>query len=277
MPDFAAALASGHAWLYLPTALLLGALHALEPGHAKSMMAGFIVATRGTPAQAVLLGTSAALSHSLVVWGLVLTALWLGREIIPEAYEPWLGIAAGAIALLIAAWMGWNLLRHGVTHTHSHGDVHDHDHDHGHAHDHHDEHGHDHSHAHDDHGHDHGHGHGHIHAPTPPVAGARATNGQVIAFGLTGGLMPCPAALVVLALCLNVGAVGLGIATVAAFSLGLAIVLVGVGLIASLALRVAGNAAPRLASWGRHLPWLSVVIIALSGIWTIAHALPRLP
>ncbi|MBB5692890.1 nickel/cobalt efflux transporter [Muricoccus pecuniae] len=263
MPDFAAALASGHAWLYLPTALLLGALHALEPGHAKSMMAGFIVATRGTPGQAVLLGASAAIAHSAVVWGLVLGALWLGREILPEAYEPYLGLAAGGVALAVAAWMGWRLLRHGTTHTHSH----DHGHGFGHDHDHHD---HDHDH---DHGHAaHGHGRDAGAAETP-----RATNAQVIAFGLSGGLIPCPAALVVLALCLNIGAVGLGVATVAAFSLGLAIVLVGVGLAASLALRVAGEAAPRLADWGRHVPWLSVAVIALSGVWTIAHALPRLP
>ncbi|HEY8612607.1 MAG TPA: nickel/cobalt efflux transporter [Roseomonas sp.] len=261
MPDFAAALASGHAWLYLPTALLLGALHALEPGHAKSMMAGFIVATRGTPAQAVLLGTAAALSHSLVVWCLVLTALWLGREILPEAYEPWLGIAAGVVALAVAAWMGWRLLRHGTTHSHDHSHGHGHDHAHGHHHHHP-------GHEHDD---------AHHNGRAPSGTGPTASNGQVIAFGLSGGLIPCPAALVVLALCLNVGAVGLGIATVAAFSIGLAIVLVGVGLAASLALRVAGEAAPRLAAWGRHLPWLSVAIIALSGVWTIAHALPRLP
>ncbi|WP_458093304.1 nickel/cobalt efflux transporter [Roseomonas sp. WA12] len=278
MPDFAAALASGHAWLYLPTALLLGALHALEPGHAKSMMAGFIVATRGTPGQAVLLGTSAAISHSLVVWALVLTALWLGREILPEAYEPYLGIAAGGIALAVAAWMAWNLIRTGETHSHRHG-AHGHDHDHVHH-----DHAHDHDHDHDHpHPHDHGHLHGadaHNHAQAAPSGGtetARATNAQVIAFGLTGGLMPCPAALVVLALCLNVGAVGLGVATVAAFSLGLALVLVGVGLAASLALKAAGNAAPRLASWGRHLPWLSVAVILLSGLWTISHAIQKLP
>ena len=273
MPDFAAALASGHAWLYLPTALLLGALHALEPGHAKSMMAGFIVATRGTPGQAVLLGTSAAISHSLVVWALVLAALWLGREILPEAYEPLLGIVAGGIALAVAAWMAWNLIRTGETHSHRHG-AHGHDHAH-----------HDHAHDHDhDHPHDHAHPHGahaHHHAADAAPAGgaeiARATNAQVIAFGLTGGLMPCPAALVVLALCLNVGAVGLGIATVAAFSLGLALVLVGVGLAAALALKAAGNAAPRLANWGRHLPWLSVAVIVLSGLWTILHAVQKLP
>ena len=255
MADFGTLLAGGQGWLYLPAALLLGALHALEPGHAKSMMAGFIVATRGTPAQAVLLGASAALSHSLVVWGLVLAALWLGREVIPEAYEPYLGLAAGLAALAIAAWMAWNVLRHGATHRHAPGDGHDHGHGHDHA------------------GHDHDHGHDH----RPAAAPARATTGQILAFGLSGGLMPCPAALVVLALCLNAGAVGLGIATVAAFSLGLAIVLVGVGVAASLALRFAGQAAPRLAAWDRHAPWLSVAVIALSGAWTIAHALPRLP
>lgn len=86
-PGFASLLAQGGLgpWLWFPTAFALGALHALEPGHAKSMMAGFVVAIRGTPAQAVLLGLSAAVAHSLVIWGLVLAALAIGLDSVPEA------------------------------------------------------------------------------------------------------------------------------------------------------------------------------------------------
>ena len=77
MPDIAAILQSGaaHAWFYLPAAVVLGALHALEPGHSKSLMAAFIVAIRGTPAQAVLLGVSAA-------FGLTVTMVWLYTELL---------------------------------------------------------------------------------------------------------------------------------------------------------------------------------------------------
>ena len=61
MPDFLHALQSGatHLWLFIPAAILLGALHGLEPGHSKTMMAAFIVAIRGTIGQAVLLGPAA--------------------------------------------------------------------------------------------------------------------------------------------------------------------------------------------------------------------------
>ena len=77
MTDFSQALQQGtaHAWLFIPTAILLGALHGLEPGHSKTMMAAFIVAIRGTVWQAVLLGLSAAFSHSLIIWALAAVAL----------------------------------------------------------------------------------------------------------------------------------------------------------------------------------------------------------
>ena len=246
--DFGALLAGGQGWLYLPIAFGVGALHALEPGHAKTMMAGFIVATRGTARQALILGLSAAIAHSLVVWALVLVALWLGTTV-PETWLPWLGIAAGAIALGVAAWMAWGLRpRQGAA-------QHDHDHDHGH----------------DDHD---GHHHGHSHAP-PPVAGPAST-AQVIAFGFSGGLMPCPAALAILALCLSAGAIGLGLATVAAFSAGIAVVLVGVGLVAAASLNLAQGRLPGLATLVARLPWISVAIIAASGGWTLLHAAGRL-
>ncbi|HEY5894622.1 MAG TPA: nickel/cobalt efflux protein RcnA, partial [Chthoniobacterales bacterium] len=59
---------AANAWFFIPSAIVLGALHGLEPGHSKTMMAAFIVAIRGTIRQAVLLGVSAAFSHSLIIW-----------------------------------------------------------------------------------------------------------------------------------------------------------------------------------------------------------------
>src|SRR5690348_3802166 len=92
VPDIAAIIQSGasNPWLYLPLAVVLGALHALEPGHSKTMMAGFIVAVRGTPGQATLLGVSAAVGHTIVVWGLALLGLYLGDRMILDRAEPWL-------------------------------------------------------------------------------------------------------------------------------------------------------------------------------------------
>ena len=82
MPDIIHALQSGtmSLWLFIPTAILLGALHGLEPGHSKTMMAAFIVAIRGTVGQAVLLGLAAAISHSLIIWVLAALALHFGSQ-----------------------------------------------------------------------------------------------------------------------------------------------------------------------------------------------------
>src|SRR5260221_10929678 len=82
MPDFNTLVQQGaaHAWLYIPVAILLGALHGLEPGHSKTMMAAFIIAVRGTMAQAVLLGVSAAFSHSFIIWLLAGLALHYGGQ-----------------------------------------------------------------------------------------------------------------------------------------------------------------------------------------------------
>jgi nickel/cobalt exporter len=70
MTEFSQLLQQGmaHAWLFVPSAILLGALHGMEPGHSKTMMAAFIIAVRGTVLQAALLGLSAAISHTAVVW-----------------------------------------------------------------------------------------------------------------------------------------------------------------------------------------------------------------
>ena len=93
---------AAHAWLYLPTALLLGALHGLEPGHSKTMMAAFIIAVRGTVMQAALLGLSAAFSHSLIIWALAALALRYGSQWNVEATEPYLQLGTGIIVIGLA-------------------------------------------------------------------------------------------------------------------------------------------------------------------------------
>lgn len=68
MNEFTTLLQQGNAWFFIPSAILLGALHGLEPGHSKTMMAAFIIAIKGTVRQAVMLGVAATLSHTAVVW-----------------------------------------------------------------------------------------------------------------------------------------------------------------------------------------------------------------
>src|SRR6201992_1937431 len=87
---------SAHAWLFVPSAILLGALHGLEPGHSKTMMAAFIIAIRGTVGQATLLGLSATLSHTAIVWAVALGGLYFGRQWNGEASEAYFQLASAA-------------------------------------------------------------------------------------------------------------------------------------------------------------------------------------
>src|SRR5438045_7739623 len=97
MTTFNEYLSHGNAWLFIPTAILLGALHGLEPGHSKTMMAAFIVAIRGTISQAVLLGLSAAISHSLIIWALAAVALKYGSHWNAETTEPYFQLASAVM------------------------------------------------------------------------------------------------------------------------------------------------------------------------------------
>src|SRR5256885_4133946 len=111
MPDLSHIIQSSaaHAWLYLPLAAALGALHALEPGHAKSLMAAYIVAIRGTTAQAITLAISAAVGHTIVVLILAIAALVFGERYIVEQAEPWLTFLSGLRIVLPALRMFWRL------------------------------------------------------------------------------------------------------------------------------------------------------------------------
>ncbi len=123
MNSFEAYLSSGHAWLYVPVAILLGALHGLEPGHSKTMMAAFIIAVRGTIAQAVLLGLSAALSHSLIIWLLASVALFYGNKWDAVKVEPYLQMGSAVLILALAGWMFFRTrreVREAAAHPHEH-------------------------------------------------------------------------------------------------------------------------------------------------------------
>src|SRR5437763_950940 len=235
MPDIASLIQSSaaHAWLYLPVAMLIGALHALEPGHAKSMMAAYIVAVRGTVPQAAMLGVSAAVGHTIIVWGLAIGGLLLGEKYIVEQAEPWLTLLSGILIVLLALRMIWMLRRE-----HRH---------HGRGHHHHD--------------HDENHGHGHPHSTTGAV-----TTGQIVWFGFTGGLMPCPSAVAVLLVCIQIKAFALGVVMVAAFSIGLAATLVGIGVSVAWG---SGKLIQRWSGfdpWAARLPYLSAGLVMFLGL-----------
>jgi nickel/cobalt exporter len=263
MPSFAELIqqGSGHAWLFVPSAILLGALHGLEPGHSKTMMAAFIVAIRGTVTQAVLLGLSATVSHTIVVWAVALGGLYLGQGMDAQTTEPYFQLASGVIIIAIALWMLWRTWadnrRVGDGDTHHH---HDHQHaDHEH-----------HQHDHDD-GSDDAHQRAHADYIRRRFAGRTVTTPQIVLFGLTGGLIPCPAAITVLLLCLQLKELTLGFALVVCFSLGLAITLVTVGAAAALSVRHATVRWSWFGTFARRAPYFSSALIVAVGLYVAWH------
>lgn len=423
MNSFSHYLSSGHVWLYVPVAILLGALHGLEPGHSKTMMAAFIIAIRGTVWQAVLLGLSAAISHSLLIWVLAALALHYGGQWNAETAEPYLQLGSAVLILALAVWMYLRTRREvAEAHAHAHGHAHTHSHGHGH------EHAHDHAHApaaaaapafthdlalpagfraptvtpaalaaqrthgphggmlldtghgwleiavfedgvpprfrihpctatgapvplprgnsltletarldgstqlfqfealpaagcweatatlpephefmatltlgHADHAHtyrlkfteaahDHAHGHEHGHRHAPVIAeevrpagsvyqdaherahaediarrfrSQNVTTGQIVMFGITGGLMPCPAAFTILLVCLQLKKVALGFAIVGAFSFGLALTMVTVGAAAAWSVQRAEKRFAGFDHWMRKAPYVSCLLLTV--------------
>lgn len=287
MPGFSDLLQQGaaHAWLFAPSAILLGALHGLEPGHSKTMMAAFIVAIRGTVGQAVLLGLAATISHTAVVWLVALGGMYLGRTMDAEANEPYFQLASAVIIVAIALWMLWRTWR---DQRRAAKEVHDHHHGHG-----------GHTHDHDVPFTEHAHGHDHMHEELRGLdvatggyrdahelahandirrrfADRNVTTGQIVLFGLTGGLIPCPAAITVLLLCLQLQEVTLGAALVLCFSIGLALTLVAVGAVAALSVRHASRRWSGFGAFVRRAPYFSSALIGAIGVYIAVHALSRI-
>jgi ABC-type nickel/cobalt efflux system permease component RcnA len=194
----------------LAVAFAFGALHAKSPGHGKTMVAAYLVGSRGTMKHAAFLGAMVTLTHTISVFLLGLVTLVFAKYLAPEKLVTWLGIASGVSIVAIGASLFYKRLRALKPHTHTHAHHHHH-HDHDHDHHHH---------------HDHEHGpHTHTHEP------AEITLRGLIALGASGGLVPCPSALVLLLVAISLGHIGLGLLLLVAFSLGLAGVLMAIGML----------------------------------------------
>jgi len=264
MNDFSSLLQQGNAWLFVPSAILLGALHGLEPGHSKTMMAAFIVAIRGTLKQAVLLGLSATLSHTAVVWIIAMAGLWFGRGWDADTSEPWFQLISGVLIVLIALWMAWRTWHESQPHHH-------HD-DHHHHHDHHDHvHHHDHTSPLVEEEWQDAHQRAHAQDINRRFNGKEVTTGQIALFGLTGGLIPCPASITVLLICLQLKHFALGATLVFSFSIGLALTLVASGAIAALSMKHAAKRWPGFSAFSRKAPWISAALIAVVGVYMSIH------
>ena len=345
---------TAHAWLFVPSAILLGALHGLEPGHSKTMMAAFIVAIRGTVAQAVMLGVAAALSHTAVVWVVALIGLRYAGKFNAETTEPYFQIASAVLIIAIALWMlwrSWGDIRAAKAHDgyHHHDETRRIDTGHGvvvlsifedgvpprfrahfeergrpvsppsgqsvsvstvrpdgatqafafaprdgylesidaipephafkakldighgsHVH------SYDLTYAEHDHGHSRenaspayqdAHEKAHAQDIVRQFGGRPVTNGQIVMFGLTGGLIPCPAAITVLLLCLQLKQVSLGIVLVACFSIGLAITMVAAGALAALSVKHASSRWSGFGTFAHYAPLVSSALIIVMGLY----------
>jgi len=280
MTDFSALIqqGAGNVWLFIPSAILLGVLHGLEPGHSKTMMAAFIVAVHGTVRQAILLGLSATLSHTAVVWVVALSGLYFGAHWNSETSEPYFQLISAVLMIAVAIWMMARTWR--FTHPQFHLASHTHDHHHDHSH--HDAHDHDHDH----------HDHSHHHSLLSPVnasdyqdphelehandirrrfANKHVTTPQIIIFGLTGGLIPCPAAITVLLLCLQLKKVTMGAALVLCFSIGLALTMVMSGVLAALSVKHVSKRWSGFGDMARYAPYFSGTIITFIGLYIGYH------
>jgi len=230
-------LSAGAVLLSLVIAMFWGAAHALTPGHGKAMVAAYLVGTKGTPRHAFLLGGTVTVAHTAGVFAIGVVTLALSRFVVPERLYPWLTLVSGLLVVAVGAAVLRQRLRARGPAGHEH-----HDHAHEHTHDHH---------------HDHD----------------GLTSKGILGVGVAAGLLPCPSALVVLLSAIALHRVGLGLALIVAFSVGLAATITAIGLVAVLARRAFG----RFSLNGpavRALPSVSAGLILAVGLLITARALP---
>ena len=232
-------LSPGVVLVSLLVAAFWGAAHALTPGHGKALVAGYLVGARGRPRHAFLLGGTVTVTHTAGVFGLGLVTLLLSRFVVPEQLYPWLTLVSGVLVVVV----GLGVLRGRLAQRRRHAQAHGHDH-------HRDSHPHLHEHAHD--------------------LGPRS----LVGVGVAAGLLPCPSALVVLLSAIALHRLAFGLILIVAFSVGLAVTITGIGLVAVLARRVFARArfdGPLV----RALPAVSAAVIVVAGVAITARALPR--
>lgn len=222
----------------LGIAFFLGAAHALTPGHGKALVAAYLAGSRGRVADAVYLGTVVTITHTASVFVLGLATLYASTQVALDRIYPWMAFTSGALVSLIGAallWKRWARWRRRTSNGHA--------------------------------GHPHPHAHPHLHE--------RPGKASLTSLGISGGLVPCPEALVVLLISISLRRVTLGLAILGAFSLGLAAVLIAIGVAMVLATplmrRFAGE-----GPWLRALPVASAALVTGIGLVMLFQASQRL-
>jgi ABC-type nickel/cobalt efflux system permease component RcnA len=251
-------------WVLLSAAFIaagLGALHALEPGHGKTIVAAYLVGSRGTARHALLLGIVVTASHTAGVYLLGIITLYASRYIVPEQLYPWLGAISG---LSVTALGGFIFLRHltGESGEHSHAP-----------------------------GERHSHWflsmfkQGDLQQAAQNSAMAVSSDSErenvslreLCVLGITGGIVPCPAALVVLLSAFSLHRIGFGLFLITAFSIGLATVLVIVGLSMVYAKRFMATRVMAKGGLVRRLPMFSAAVMVVLGLGIAVSAFASAP
>ena len=247
--------------LILLAALGWGAAHALTPGHGKTIVAAYLVGSRGTVGHALFLGLTTTVTHTAGVFAVGLVTLFASRYILPEQLFPWLGVASGLLVVSI----GWALMRGRFLSAKVPAVAVDNDH----------------ANIDGDMLHSHGGGPAHRHLP-PSAADGTISLRSLFALGVSGGLIPCPSALVVMLSAIALQRVGFGMVLIVTFSIGLAGVLTGIGIVWVKARGLLDRASDRstIASslfrggaLGRYLPVASAVFIIIAGLVITFQAL----
>ena len=222
----------------------LGAMHAMSPGHGKTVVGAYLVGSRGTPKHAIFLGLTVTITHTLGVFALGFITLFASNYVLPERLMPFLTFVSGLLVFFIGMSLfkdrlftafGWKK----DAHHHHHDDEHPHEHD----------------------GVTHTHG-GTTHTHLPPKD---ITWRSLLGLGISGGLLPCPSALVLMLSAISLGRVGYGLILTLVFSFGLAATLTVVGLIFLYVGKAFGNTSIAGNRLFKALPVLSAFVIASVG------------
>jgi nickel/cobalt exporter len=227
----------------------IGALHALEPGHGKTVVGAYLIGSKGRVSDAVILGLVVTFTHSGSVILLGVLSTVAAALFVPETVQKVLEVVSGLLVVGVGGWMLRVRIRQAKGGHHKHGNE-DH-----HTHEHEPEHG------------------GHSHSHCPDVApGERPTTWQLITLGVSGGIVPCPAALAVLLAAVSYGQFARGLSLVVIFSIGMAAVLVAIGV----AMVKAANHVGKYVSeskWTRIVPVFSAGLITLLGVGLTVKAI----
>lgn len=234
-------------WVFVPVAAGLGALHALEPGHGKTLMAVYLAGNRGTIGNAVGMGIVTTITHTFIVFVLAILTATAASFLPMHEIQYGLGITSAGLLVALGLWLvlqrwreldRWRSPRKTTNPNDHHNDHHHHDHSH-------------------DHGHDHSHDHFHAHP------GMKF--GEVLTMGISAGLVPCPGAMAVFLLGVTTGQYVLGLITVTVFSIGLAATLVGLGVAVVLARKYFIPHSEGDYRWAKYTPLATAAIVTVLG------------